>query len=124
MTHVLIVDDSLLNLSLAKDILQSSGYETSEIDCGEDLQGQLEKQVPDLVLMDIQLPGMSGFDCLKLMRSDNRYAAIPVIAFTASVMQEDKQAIMDAGFNGLIEKPIGFKDFLSTIASTLQKSAS
>ncbi|QWD71749.1 response regulator [Polynucleobacter sp. UB-Raua-W9] len=124
MTHVLIVDDSLLNLSLAKDILQSSGYETSEIDCGEDLQGQLEKQVPDLVLMDIQLPGMSGFDCLKLMRSDNRYAAIPVIAFTASVMQEDKQAIMDAGFNSLIEKPIGFKDFLSTIASTLQKSAS
>ena len=123
MTHVLIVDDSLLNLSLAKDILQSSGYETSEIDCGEDLQGQLEKQVPDLVLMDIQLPGMSGFDCLKLMRSDNRYAAIPVIAFTASVMQEDKQAIMDAGFNSLIEKPIGFKDFLSTIASTLQKSA-
>ncbi|QWD13678.1 response regulator [Polynucleobacter sp. MG-5-Ahmo-C2] len=124
MTHVLIVDDSLLNLSLAKDILQSSGYETSEIDCGEDLQGQLEKQVPDLVLMDIQLPGMSGFDCLKLMRSDNRYAAIPVIAFTASVMQEDKQAIMDAGFNSLIEKPIGFKDFLSTIASALQKSAS
>ncbi|QWD10165.1 response regulator [Polynucleobacter paneuropaeus] len=124
MTHVLIVDDSLLNLSLAKDILQSSGYETSEIDCGEDLQGQLEKQVPDLVLMDIQLPGMSGFDCLKLMRSDNRYAAIPVIAFTASVMQEDKQAIMDAGFNSLIEKPIGFKDFLSTIASTLQNSAS
>jgi two-component system cell cycle response regulator DivK len=124
MTHVLIVDDSLLNLSLAKDILQSSGYETSEIDCGEDLQGQLEKQVPDLVLMDIQLPGMSGFDCLKLMRSDNRYAAIPVIAFTASVMQEDKQAIMDAGFNSLIENPIGFKDFLSTIASTLQKSAS
>ena len=124
MTHVLIVDDSLLNLSLAKDILQSSGYETSEIDCGEDLQGQLEKQVPDLVLMDIQLPGMSGFDCLKLMRSDNRYAAIPVIAFTASVMQEDKQAIMDAGFNSLIEKPIGFIDFLSTIASTLQKSAS
>lgn len=124
MTHILIVDDSLLNLSLAKDILQSSGYETSEIDCGEDLQGQLEKQVPDLVLMDIQLPGMSGFDCLKLMRSDNRYAAIPVIAFTASVMQEDKQAIMDAGFNSLIEKPIGFKDFLSTIASTLQNSAS
>jgi two-component system cell cycle response regulator DivK len=123
MKYVLIVDDSLLNLTLAKDILQSSGYETGEIECGEDLQGQLEKQKPDLVLMDIQLPGMSGFDCLKWMRADPRYAAIPVIAFTASVMQDDRQAIMDAGFNSLIEKPIGFKEFLYTISSTLQNSA-
>jgi two-component system cell cycle response regulator DivK len=120
MTHILIVDDSRLNLDLAKDILQSSGYETSEIECGEDLPRQLAKQLPDLVLMDIQLPGMSGFECLKFLRADERYAAIPVIAFTASVMQEDKQAIMAAGFNGLIEKPIGFKEFLTTIASTLK----
>jgi two-component system cell cycle response regulator DivK len=120
MTHILIVDDSRLNLDLAKDILQSSGYETSEIECGEDLPRQLAKQLPDLVLMDIQLSGMSGFECLKFLRSDERYAAIPVIAFTASVMQEDKQAIMAAGFNGLIEKPIGFKEFLTTIASTLK----
>ena len=120
MTHILIVDDSRLNLDLAKDILQSSGYETSEIECGEDLPRQLAKQLPDLVLMDIQLPGMSGFECLKFLRADERYAAIPVIAFTASVMQEDKQAIIAAGFNGLIEKPIGFKEFLTTIASTLK----
>ena len=120
MTHILIVDDSRLNLDLAKDILQSSGYETSEIECGEDLPRQLAKQLPDLVLMDIQLPGMSGFESLKFLRSDERYAAIPVIAFTASVMQEDKQAIIAAGFNGLIEKPIGFKEFLTTIASTLK----
>jgi len=123
MKHVLIVDDSPLNLALAKDILQSSGYETSEIECGEDLQGQLEKHCPDLVLMDIQLPGMSGFDCLKWMRADARYAAIPVVAFTASVMQDDKQAIIDSGFNGLIEKPIGFKEFLNTISSTLENLA-
>jgi two-component system cell cycle response regulator DivK len=120
MTHILIVDDSPLNLGLAKDILQASGYETSEIECGEDLKAQLDKQLPDLVLMDIQLPGMSGFDCLSYMRSDQRYSSIPVLAFTASVMQEDKQAIMEAGFNALIEKPIGFKEFLNTIASSLQ----
>ena len=123
MTHILIVDDSVLNSALAKDILLSSGYETSEIDCGKDLQEQLMKQVPDLVLMDIQMPGMSGFDCLKFMRADDRYSAIPVIAFTASVMKEDRQAIIDAGFDALIEKPIGFKDFLNTIASTLQNLA-
>jgi two-component system cell cycle response regulator DivK len=122
MTHILIVDDSPLNVDLAKDILQASGYETSEIVCGEDLQGQLEKQRPDLVLMDIQLPGMSGFDCLKWMRADDRYAAIPVIAFTASVMKEDKKAMMDAGFNSVIEKPIGFKEFLNTISSALKNS--
>jgi len=66
---------------------------------------------------------MGGFDCMKWKRSDYRYAAIPMIAFTASVMPEDKQAILDLNANSFIEKSIGFREFLNTISSTLQNSA-
>jgi two-component system, cell cycle response regulator DivK len=72
-------------------------------------------RLPDLILMDIQLPGMSGIDALKALRAAPATAGIPVIAITASVMQQDRKQIMSAGFNGFIEKPINLRNFLDTV---------
>jgi len=72
--------------------------------------------------MDIQLPGMNGSDALKALRAEPATAAIPVVAITASVMQQDRQEIMRAGFNGFIEKPINLRKFLDTVQQTLKGS--
>ena len=69
--------------------------------------------------MDIQLPGMNGIEALKVLRAEPSTAHIPVVAITASVMQQDKQQVVDSGFNGFIEKPINLKEFLASVASVL-----
>ena len=74
---------------------------------------------PDLVLMDIELPGMNGIEALKALRADASTAAIPVIAFTASVMPQDRREIIAAGFDGFISKPIALRDFVATVKATL-----
>jgi two-component system cell cycle response regulator DivK len=76
--------------------------------------------MPALILMDIQLPGMSGIEALKALRAAPATAGIPVIAITASVMQQDRQQIMSAGFNGFIEKPINLRSFLDTVQKAMQ----
>jgi two-component system cell cycle response regulator DivK len=70
--------------------------------------------------MDIQLPGMSGIEALKALRAAPATAAIPVVAITASVMQQDRQQIMNAGFNGFIEKPINLRNFLETVQKAMK----
>jgi CheY-like chemotaxis protein len=71
--------------------------------------------------MDIQLPGMSGIEALKLLRADATTAAIPAIAVTASVMQQDRRLITEAGFDGYVGKPINIKEFLEAVRSTLEE---
>jgi CheY-like chemotaxis protein len=77
------------------------------------------EQQPELVLMDIELPGMNGIEALKALRANASTAAIPVIAFTASVMPQDRREIRGAGFDGFISKPIALREFVSTIQTTL-----
>jgi len=123
MSLILIVEDNEKNLKLARDVLQVKGYETLEASTAEaGLQIAREKH-PDLVLMDIQLPGMSGIDALKALRADPATAAIPVVAITASVMQQDRQQVMSAGFDGFIEKPINLRGFLATVEKALRGKA-
>ena len=123
MSLILIVEDNEKNLKLARDVLQVKGYETLEAGTAEaGLQIAREKQ-PDLVLMDIQLPGMSGIEALKALRADPVTAAIPVVAITASVMQQDRQQVMSAGFDGFIEKPINLRSFLATVEKALRGKA-
>jgi len=76
--------------------------------------------VPDLVLMDIQLPGMNGMEALKVLRSEPKTAKVPVVAITASVMTQDRKQIMDTGFDGFIEKPINLKEFLATVQAAIK----
>ena len=79
------------------------------------------ERAPDLVLMDIQLPGMNGIEALRVLRANPATRAIPVIAVTASVMQQDRKQITDAGFDGYVGKPINLKEFLDTVRTLLER---
>lgn len=115
MSLILIVEDNDKNLKLVRDVLQVKGYETCEAATAEDGLRIAHERMPDLVLMDIQLPGMDGIEALKALRAEPRTATLPVVAITASVMQQDRQEILRAGFDGFIEKPINLRGLLDTI---------
>ena len=100
-------------------MLQVKGYATLEAGNAEDGIRLAAEHIPDLVLMDIQLPGMNGIDALGVLRGDPATAGIPVIAVTASVMQQDRKLITEAGFDGYIGKPINLKEFLDTVQRTV-----
>ncbi len=119
MSLILIVEDNEKNMKLVRDILQAKGYEIAEAGTAEDGIKLALERVPDLVLMDIQLPGMNGMEALKVLRAEPKTAKVPVVAITASVMTQDRQQIMDTGFDGFIEKPINLKLFLSTVQAAI-----
>ncbi len=120
MSTILIVEDNEKNMKLARDVLQSRGYSTLEAVTGEDgVRVAIEKK-PDLVLMDIQLPGINGIEALRRVRADPECTRIPIVAFTASVMSSDRSQITEAGFDGFIGKPINLKEFLETVKRVLE----
>jgi two-component system, cell cycle response regulator DivK len=121
MSLILIVEDNEKNLKLVRDVLQVKGYETLEAGTAEDGIKLAGEHKPDLILMDIHLPGMNGIDALRVLRADPTTAAIPVIAVTASVMQQDRKLITDAGFDGYVGKPINLKEFLDAVRDMLAK---
>ena len=119
MKTILIVEDNEKNMKLVRDILQVKGYRTVEATTGEDGVRLAHEHAPDLVLMDIQLPGINGIEALGQLRKEPATAKIPVIAVTASVMQQDRKVIMEAGFDAYIGKPINLKEFLATVQKAL-----
>jgi two-component system cell cycle response regulator DivK len=121
MSLILIVEDNDKNLKLVRDVLQVKGYATIEAETGEDGVRLAVEHRPDLVLMDIQLPGISGIDALRALRANPTTATIPVIAVTASVMQQDRSQIMEAGFDGYIGKPLDLKPFLEAVRAMLDR---
>ena len=121
MTLILIVEDNEKNLKLVRDVLRVKGYATIEATNAEDGIALANAREPDLILMDIQLPGMNGIDALRVLRADSATAGIPAIAVTASVMQQDRNLITDAGFDGYVGKPINLKEFLDAVSTTLER---
>jgi two-component system cell cycle response regulator DivK len=121
MRTILIVEDNDKNLKLARDVLQAKGYATVEATTGEDGVRLAQEHLPDLVLMDIHLPGINGIEALRRLRADATTAAIPVIAVTASVMQQDRKLITDAGFDGYVGKPIALREFLDAVRFALDQ---
>jgi two-component system, cell cycle response regulator DivK len=115
MSTVLIVEDNDKNMKLARDVLQNKGYQTLEAVTGEEGVTLAKQHVPDLVLMDIQLPGINGIEAFKQIRGDAKTAKVPVVALTASVTPTDRSAITVAGFDAFIGKPINLKEFLETV---------
>lgn len=112
---ILIVEDNEKNMKLARDILQAKGYATLEAVNGTDgVRLALERR-PDLVLMDIQLPDINGIEAFGRIRANPDTAAIPIVAFTASVTPLDRNRITGAGFDAFIGKPINLKEFLATV---------
>ena len=118
---ILIVEDNDKNMKLARDILQVKGYRTIEAESAEAGVPLATAQKPDLVLMDIHLLGMNGIEALKKLRASPETNRIPVLAFTASVMPQDRKEIMSAGFDGFVSKPINLKEFIASIATILAK---
>ena len=123
MSLILIVEDNERNLKLVRDVLRVKGFETIEAGTAEDGIELAAARKPALILMDIQLPGMNGIDALKVLRANPETAAIPVVAVTASVMQQDRTLITEAGFDGYIGKPINIKEFLESVNHALAKKA-
>jgi two-component system cell cycle response regulator DivK len=122
MKLILIVEDNDKNLKLVRDVLQVKGYATIEAGNAEDGIVLARERDPDLILMDIQLPGMSGIEAIGVLRAKPATAAIPVVAVTASVMPQDRNKITEAGFDAYIGKPINLKEFLDTVRDVLEKS--
>jgi len=120
MSTILIIEDNEKNMKLARDVLQSKGYATLEAVTGEDGVRMAIETKPDLVLMDIQLPGINGMEALRRVRADPGCARIPVVAFTASVTPADRSQISAAGFDGFLSKPINLKEFLETVKRVLE----
>ena len=116
---LLIVEDNARNLKLARDVLAHAGYGTLEAQTAEDAIALARSREPDMILMDIQLPGMDGLDALETLRADVVTADIPVVAFTAFAMKDDRERFLDAGFHGYLEKPISVRDFPGQVADLL-----
>ena len=121
MKLILIIEDNDKNLKLVRDVLQVKGYATVEAGNAEDGIALARARKPDLVLMDIQLPGMSGIDAIGVLRADPATAGIPVVAVTASVMPQDRNKITEAGFDAYVGKPINLKEFLDTVRTMLER---
>ena len=119
---ILIVEDNPRNLKLVRDTLQVKGYQTLETETAEEGLEVARARRPALILMDIQLPGMSGIEALQRLRADPLTRPIPVIAVTASVMPQDRTRILAAGFDGFQGKPISVKELLATIQQILVRS--
>jgi two-component system cell cycle response regulator DivK len=118
---ILIVEDNPRNMKLVRDVLQVKGHATLEATSAEDGIALARERQPDLILMDIQLPGMNGIDALRVLRADAATQRIPVIAVTASVMQQDRKLITEAGFDAYVGKPITLAEFLQAVNGLLAR---
>jgi two-component system, cell cycle response regulator DivK len=107
--RIMIVEDNERNIKLLRDLLGARGYRTIEARSGEEAIALGRAERPDLVLMDIQLPGMDGVAALRELRTFRETAATPVIAVTAFAMNDDRERLLAAGFDGYVEKPIDIR---------------
>jgi len=116
---ILIVEDNELNLKLFHDLLEAQGYATLQTKDGLEALKLARDHRPDLILMDIQLPEVSGLEVTKWLKEDRELAAIPVIAVTAFAMKGDEEKIREGGCEAYIAKPISVAHFLETVSSFL-----
>lgn len=118
---ILIVEDNPANMKLVSDLLKRQGYailEATDADAGIAIA---RSEIPALILMDIQLPGMDGISALKILKQDEKTRRIKTIALTALAMSGDKERLLGAGFDNYMSKPIRYKELLQTVASLLNK---
>ena len=113
--RILVVEDNHLNMKLFRDVLLATGYRTLEATTGKEAVDLAVEHVPDLVLMDIQLPDAEGADVLRRLRTDDRTAAIPVLAVTAQAMRGDRERFLAAGFDGYVSKPLKVGELIGTV---------
>lgn len=117
--RILIVEDNDLNLKLFRDLLNANGYETIETREGREAISLTRSMRPDLILMDIQLPEISGLEVTERIKADEAVRHIPIIAVTAFAMRDDEEKILRAGCEAYISKPISIGDFLAAVRKFL-----
>ena len=116
---ILIVEDNELNLKLFRDLLSAHGYKIFETKDGLEAIMITRSERPDLILMDIQLPEISGLDIIRRLKADDTVKDIPIIAVTAFAMKDDEEKILAAGCEAYISKPISIAPFLNTVRKFL-----
>lgn len=117
---VLIVEDNELNMKLFNDLLEANGYDTLQTKDGMEALRIAREHRPDLILMDIQLPEVSGLEVTKWLKADDELKAIPVIAVTAFAMKGDEEKIREGGCEDYLSKPISVSLFLQTVKKYLE----
>ena len=123
MATILIVEDNVTNMKLSTFLLESAEYTVLAATNAESGLTLAREERPDLILMDIQLPGMDGLEATTLLKADEATRRIPVIALTALAMKGDEERILAAGCDGYIAKPLDYKDFLARIKARLATPA-
>ena len=113
--QILVVEDNERNMRLFRDVLEAAGHRTLAATTGEHAVELAGEHAPDLVLMDIQLPGIGGVEALGRIRADERTRAVPVLALTAQAMEGDRERFLAAGFDGYVSKPVNIAEFVATV---------
>lgn len=121
MARILVVDDDPRNLRLAVAVLQSAGHEVSSAEGGTQGVAAASALTPDLVLMDVQMPGVDGIAALEQLRADPRTAELKIVALTALAMKGDAERLLALGFDAYLEKPIRYKEFLASVVALLAR---
>jgi two-component system, cell cycle response regulator DivK len=113
--RILVVEDNEKNMKLFRDVLVATGYRMLEATTGTEAVDMASEHMPDLVLMDIQLPDLDGVQALHRLRADVRTARIPVLALTAQAMHGDRERFLAAGFDGYLSKPVDVRELIGTV---------
>ena len=121
--RILVVEDNPLNLKLVRDVLQYAGYDVIEAQSGEEGVRAAQADPPDLVLMDLQLPGIDGTETLRRLRQGSLGRDVPVVAVTAFAMAEDRERASLAGFDGFVEKPISVRELPGQVEAFINRRA-
>lgn len=120
MAKILVVEDNPVNLELVRDLLENYGYDVFTAANGLEALDLAKKTIPDLILMDLQLPGMGGLTVTRLIKEDPQTAHIPIVALTAFAMSHDESRARNAGCIGFITKPINTREFPKLVANFLK----
>ena len=121
--RVLVVEDNEKNMKLFRDVLQATGYRTLEATTGGRAVELATERVPDLVLMDVQLPDIDGVEALSRLRADERTSSIPVLALTAQAMHGDRERFLGAGFDGYLSKPVDVVELVGAVRRHCERRA-
>lgn len=120
---ILYVEDNFHNKRLVRKILSARGYTVLEAEDGQTGVKMALSEKPDLILMDINIPGLDGIEATRLIKADDKTAAIPIIALTANAMRGDRERFLAAGCDNYLPKPISTSDLLTVVASYLDKKS-
>lgn len=120
MPTVLVVEDNEMNMQLVEYLLEEGGYRILKASTGEEALELAKANVPDLILMDIHLPGMDGLSVVRQLKDDPRTSTRPVLALTAHAMRGDRDRFIEAGCDGYISKPIDVANFLTAISAYIK----